>query len=64
MGTEKNKISMRRIALEKLKKENKVRSTGTGRAATWARLVPEEMMSAKMKQMTLFDILLDTDEDE
>ena len=51
-------------ALEKLKKENKVRSTGTGRAATWVRLVPEEMMSAKMKQMTLFDILMDTDEDE
>lgn len=50
-------------ALTNLKNQNKIRSNGTGRSATWVRLVPDEMMGAKMKQMTLFDIMMETEED-
>lgn len=50
-------------ALANLKEQNKIRSNGTGRSATWIRLVPEEMMGSKMKQMTLFEIMMDTKED-
>lgn len=50
-------------ALSSLKAQNKIRSNGTGRSATWVRLVPEEMMSGKMKQMTLFDLMMDKEDD-
>lgn len=51
-------------ALASLKSQNKIRANGTGRSATWVRLVPEELMSARMKQMTLFDLLMETGESE
>lgn len=50
-------------ALTNLKNQNKIRSNGTGRSATWVRLVPEEMMGSKMKQMTLFDIMMEMKEE-
>ncbi len=51
-------------ALDNLKKQNKIRSNGTGRSATWIRLVPDDMLGTKMKQMTLFDIMSENTEDE
>ena len=51
-------------ALVSLKNQNKIRPNGTGRSATWVRLVPEEMMSNRMKQLTLFDILMKDNEKE
>ena len=51
-------------ALVSLKNQNKIRSNGTGRSATWVRLVPEEMMGTKMKQMTLFDIMMSDSEED
>lgn len=44
-------------ALARLKDENKVRPNGTGRSASWVRLVPDELFSPKTKQMNIFDIL-------
>lgn len=49
-------------ALTNLKNQNKIRSNGTGRSATWVRLVPDEVMGSKMKQMTLFDLMMDIED--
>lgn len=48
-------------ALVRLKDENKIRPNGTGRSATWVRLVPDEMFTAKTRQMNIFD-LIESDE--
>ena len=50
-------------ALANLKAQNKIRSTGTGRAATWVKLVPNEMLGSRIKQMTLFDLIMENEED-
>lgn len=44
-------------ALVRLKEENKIRPNGTGRSATWIRLVPDEMFTAKTRQMNIFDLI-------
>lgn len=49
-------------ALEELKKENKIVSNGTGRSATWNRIVASEIFNTKTLQMTLFE-LEDVNED-
>ena len=43
-------------ALDELKKENKIVSNGTGRSATWNRIVSSEIFTTKTKQMTLFEL--------
>lgn len=50
-------------ALANLKAQNKIRSNGTGRSATWVKLVPDELLGSKIKQMTLFDLMMEKDED-
>lgn len=44
-------------ALQKLKDEGKIRPNGTGRSATWIRLVPEEMFTTAGNQMNIFDFI-------
>ncbi len=51
-------------ALTNLKNQNKIRSNGTGRSATWVRLVPDEVMGTKMKQLTLFDLMFNIEGEE
>lgn len=48
-------------ALENLKKENKIRPNGTGRSATWTRILPEGEFDPKNRQMSLFDLIMDDD---
>ena len=43
-------------ALEELKRQNKIVPNGTGRSATWNRVVSSEIFSTKTKQMTLFEL--------
>ena len=43
-------------ALDELKKENKIVSNGTGRSATWNRIVSSEIFNTKTRQMTLFEL--------
>lgn len=51
-------------ALKNLKDENKIAPNGTGRNATWIKLVEEEMFGGKMKQMTLFDMIMVNESEE
>lgn len=51
-------------ALKILKDENKIRPNGTGRSATWVRLANEDDFQAKLKQMSLFDILMEDEKDK
>ena len=44
-------------ALEELKDEGKIRSNGTGRSATWMKLVENESFQSKIKQMSIDDIV-------
>ncbi len=44
-------------ALDNLKKENKIRPNGTGRSATWIRMVNDEPFDPRNKQVSLFDLL-------
>ncbi len=44
-------------ALEELKSENKIRSNGTGRSATWTKLVENESFQTKLTQMSIDDLL-------
>ena len=46
-------------ALENLKNENKIRSNGTGRSATWTKLVENESFQSKITQMSLDDMIED-----
>ncbi|MDE6583933.1 MAG: hypothetical protein K2K15_00885, partial [Anaeroplasmataceae bacterium] len=48
-------------ALENLKKENKIRPNGTGRSATWTRILNEGEFDPKNRQMSLFDLIMDDD---
>lgn len=50
-------------ALKNLKNENKIRPNGTGRSATWIRLVKDEEIQSRYKQMTMFDIIMDNEEE-
>lgn len=50
-------------ALENLKKENKIRPNGTGRSATWIRIVNDNPLESKMKQVSLFDLLFSEEKD-
>lgn len=50
-------------ALENLKKQNKIRPNGTGRSATWIRITEENLFDSHNKQMSLFDIIMHTEED-
>ena len=44
--------------LERLKMEKKISSNGTGRSATWTKLVEDEIITKSAKQqLTLFDVL-------
>lgn len=49
-------------ALESLKKQNKIRPNGTGRSATWVRIVEEEMFDSRNRQMSLFEIIMEDEE--
>lgn len=42
-------------ALENLKNQNKIRPNGTGRSATWIRIVDEEPYPSRNRQMSLFE---------
>lgn len=46
-------------ALDNLKKQNKIRPNGTGRSATWIRIVHTDTFDPKNVQMSLFDIIDD-----
>lgn len=46
-------------ALENLKAENKIRSNGTGRSATWTKLVENESFQSRITQMSLDDVIED-----
>jgi hypothetical protein len=50
-------------ALENLKRQNKIRPNGTGRSATWVRLVEDEFINTSTKQMSLFELIMDINED-
>ena len=50
-------------ALDNLKRQNKIRPNGTGRSATWIRITPDETFDTRNRQMSLFEINLDLDED-
>lgn len=49
-------------ALENLKKQNKIRPNGTGRSATWVRLVDEDRILPNIKQMSLYDLMMEHEE--
>ncbi|MDE6656566.1 MAG: hypothetical protein K2J85_06215, partial [Anaeroplasmataceae bacterium] len=42
-------------ALENLKKENKIRPNGTGRSATWVRIIDDDTFDPSNKQVSIFD---------
>ena len=44
-------------ALKRLKDVNKIRPNGTGRTATWVKLVEEEMFSTRGRQTDIFDFI-------
>jgi len=44
-------------ALKRLKDENKIRPNGTGRSATWVKLVEEEMFGTRGRQTDIFDFI-------
>lgn len=46
-------------ALENLKAENKIRSNGTGRSATWTKLVENESFQSRITQMSIDDVIED-----
>lgn len=46
-------------ALENLKKENKIRPNGTGRSATWVRIIDEDTFDPNNRQVSIFDYLGD-----
>lgn len=41
--------------LKRMREENKIKPNGTGRNATWVRLVEEEMFDPEQKQTSMFD---------
>ena len=43
-------------ALASLQEEGKISSNGTGRSATWNKIVEDEIFNAKGRQITLFDL--------
>lgn len=49
--------------LKRLRMENKIRPNGTGRSASWNRLVEIEHFNPSQKQISLFDVLDDNNED-
>ena len=49
-------------ALDSLKKQNKIRPNGTGRSATWVRLVDDEFINNSTKQMSLFELTMDIED--
>lgn len=49
-------------ALASLKEQKKIRPNGTGRSATWVRLVPDELLNSNVKQMNLFDLISENDD--
>lgn len=46
-------------ALENLKKENKIRPNGTGRSATWIRIIEDDTFDSNNRQVSIFDYLSD-----
>ncbi|MDE7264455.1 MAG: hypothetical protein K2N64_07325 [Anaeroplasmataceae bacterium] len=50
-------------ALDNLKKENKIRPNGTGRSATWVRIIKDETFDPKNKQVSLFDLFMEEEKD-
>lgn len=51
-------------ALENLKKQNKIRPNGTGRSATWIRMVDEETFDPKNRQMSLFEYIMEDEKED
>lgn len=49
-------------ALDELKADNKIRANGTGRSATWTKLVENETFETRLKQMSIDDLLSDEDD--
>lgn len=45
--------------LQRLRDENKIRPNGTGRSATWIRLIEQEKFSPNIKQINLFEFTTD-----
>ena len=51
--------------LKRMRDENKIRPNGVGRSATWVRITNYERFEAQSsKQMSLFDIIMQKEEDE
>ena len=50
-------------ALTNLKNEGKIKPNGTGRSATWVKLVPEEIFVTGSRQTSIFDYINTTDEE-
>ena len=48
-------------ALAKLKSEGKIRPNGTGRSATWVKLVEDEIFGSRSTQTSIFDYIDSTD---
>ena len=44
-------------ALEELKSKNKIMSNGTGRSATWTKLVDNTDLSRRDRQINIFDMI-------
>lgn len=49
-------------ALANLSKQGKIRSNSTGRGATWVKLVPNEVLGPRIRQMSLFDLMVENKE--
>lgn len=49
-------------ALENLKKQNKIRPNGTGRSATWIKIIDDDMFDSRNKQISLFELIMDEEE--
>lgn len=50
-------------ALENLKRQKKIRPNGTGRSATWIRIVEDTGFDPKNKQISLFEYIMDEEEE-
>lgn len=50
-------------ALENLKRQEKIRPNGTGRSATWIRIVEDTGFDPKNKQISLFEYIMDEEEE-
>lgn len=49
-------------ALKQLKDQGKIRPNGTGRSATWNKIVENEFFNSKVRQMSLFELTLGSDD--